>query len=210
MRQRGEVVGAWALVALLHALPACWVDRVGLPPPRPPTGDTLCRLPPWFWVVRWSWLDSPFPSLPPRPSPWQRARCWSLCKYVPSSRASSGPYAHRLPSPIPPHIPIRLRPVGAAWVARSRSPCNGNGSGLALRCVLSFRLRSKRSRVAALGLRPRRPLSACLPSSACVVLVPPCRRFAAWLSPLCCAVACRRGACLCLHVSLRCPVCRST
>lgn len=152
----------------------------------------------------------PFSVPPPRPSPWQRARCWSLCKYVPSSRASSGPYAHRLPSPIPPHIPIRLRPVGAAWVARSRSPCNGNGSGLALRCVLSFRLRSKRSRVAALGLRPRRPLSACLPSSACVVLVPPCRRFAAWLSPLCCAVACRRGACLCLHVSLRCPVCRST
>ena len=225
-RQRSGVTVAWAIVASFRALPAL-VVRVGLPPARLPLGGTLCRPPPLVeGCPRWTSFFRP-PSPLPRPfslASGSRRQCqclgglgfrtavwnlWSACVLA-------------LVVGIPP--PIRLRPVGAAWVARSRSPCNGNGSGLALRCVLgcSFRFESgvhlisnpsgqkKRIRVAAPGLRPRRPLSACLPSSACVVLVPPCRRFAAWLSPLCCAVACRRGACLCLHVSLRCPVCRST
>ena len=209
MRQRGGVTVAWAIVASLHALPACWLVRVGLPPPRPPTGDTPVS--PSLPLVegRPLFVDG-LPSPAPSP-PWQRVASWVSVQVwtrvrVPSVLPRTGPLRR-----LPPHPPILWCPVGACV-----------GRAVAFRLVRAMRpLHPQRVVLAAPGLRPRRPLLPCLhaswhmvsvdqaealcleacrvgvsvplPSSACVGCVPPPRRGSpSLLSPLFVAVACRR------------------
>ena len=223
MRQRGEVARAWASLCFMRFPPVGWTASVCHRRVLPRATRSVAS-PPGFGSSAgrgWAPLFRPSPPAPPPGSGLGVGVCANMFPVLARVRVHTRTGCLRRFPRISPSVcaPSALRGLLG-------SDPRVTGMDRAWLCDASLAARLGSNLVSKPDFEPFRaeeevarrcpwtsstPSPFCLPAVVCRVwLVPPCRRFAAWLSPLCVAVACRRGACGCLHVSVRCPVCRST